>query len=811
MPRNGSLVAVGPFFVLGAARQTGTMLVRNQVRHLHLDYHEHGDLKLRKLPDEPGSDAASVVAAFTYGNIPMVEKPQGVTGPGSLSWLDLEAETMRSQVRTRVTHTLTLRASPPPSTATVGEKGANDVLRWDITTVIAPATKWSDIEQLKVMVPPEWSPAEEGIPPMGQEKDHFLLFRSSALLREGPSQPVRMEGRYETLCKTEGRAVLKLPRPQGVVEPCEVRIDVPKGSELVLHNAEPADLELVKQNGTNEQTWRRRHVSADWPGIDVSWRPYRPELDVKSVVDLTLLGRHGEVRQEIHWHSPQGLPDSMSLRVPPAVGDSLRIVEGGSLQVPRDSAAGSRGQVRLVVPAKAGEADCRVVLQYTTALGDKGQPPRTGEPFAVPLVVPEQATRGEVKVRVWSEPGVAAFALGRSAVGRAEHRGSQGPPRLAGPCRAGAALDAPLVLRVGEPSPVFTVLVERALVCVQLLEGGGQQYRARFQLRHLAGPYLDVQLPGPVLTLNVQVTLNRRQVTPDMVNESGQRTDGGSIARLRLGPDLVRQTALLDVSYQLPTGRTGGSPLRATLQPPLLRGAPATVPTRWQVAVPSNRVLLAPESAAGIEHAWARRGWLLATCLNRTGADLEREFEESLPTELRHGDEQLPGEGQTTPTLVCWQDSVETLTVTHAPRQAWLLVCSLGLLILGLGLYWAARPSSADNGRMAAVVVADSCRDGPGGGGRLPDLADGARGRRLWLRAGRPGAAVRDRLPMADAPALSPANRLLAQFQSRSNRLLPAPQKLRGPAAADRRAFDRRCAPARQRSDKVTADDKVTR
>ena len=47
------------------------------------------------------------------------------------------------------------------------------------------------------------------------------------------------------------------------------------------------------------------------------------------------------------------------------------------------------------------------------------------------------------------------------------------------------------------------------------------------------------------------------------------------------------------------------------------------------------------------------------------------------------------------------QDSVVPLTLTHAPQQAWLLVCSLGLLVFGLGLYWAARPRPGDGGHMA--------------------------------------------------------------------------------------------------------------
>src|SRR5262249_54504780 len=79
LPGGGSLTPVGPFFVVGAARQTGTLLIRNHVRNLHLDYHMHGDMRPRQPTDEQARDP-TVVAAFTYGNIPLLDKPRGTSG-----------------------------------------------------------------------------------------------------------------------------------------------------------------------------------------------------------------------------------------------------------------------------------------------------------------------------------------------------------------------------------------------------------------------------------------------------------------------------------------------------------------------------------------------------------------------------------------------------------------------------------------------------------------------------------------------------------------------------------------------------------
>ncbi|HWG46366.1 MAG TPA: hypothetical protein VN688_26625 [Gemmataceae bacterium] len=714
LPRSGSLAPIGPFFVVGAARQTGTVLVRNQVRKLHLYYHERGDMKARQITDPPASEAAGVVKEFTYGNIPQVEKPKDFTGLSSLSWLDLEAETVNTQARTRVTHTLKLQLPPlasggagvPPvqtipdrrDAGSSGDKAESAERHWDIVTTITPATKWTDLEQLKILVPPEWSSTEDGVQATSDKNTHSVTIRSFILQREGS---VRLAGRYQPIFKSEGHTVLKLPRPQGVVEQCEVKIEVPRDSEVVLNNTDKADLEFVKQTGPHEQTWRFRNVPVELPGIDLSWRPYRPELVVTSVADVTLHGDRADVRQEMRFQSPQNLPASIGLRVPAAAGDSLKVQAGGRLAPLDSSAVNPRGRLRLVALEKTGQTDCRLFVDYSMTLADKGRALRAGESFLVPLVTPEQATRCETKVRVWSKAGFLPLpAIGspwdEQNIEEVKKR-SELPLLVLQTHR----LDAPLMLRAAEQSASFTVLVERALVRVELLDNGGQIYRASYQLRQLVGQELDIELPGPVPTLNARIALNHQRVMPDIVDEKNQRTDGGSIARLRLNPDLVRQTALLEVSYQLPSGRTGISPLRTTLSPPHLRGAPA-VPTRWQVSVPPNRVLIAPESGAGLERTWTRRGWLLAARLNRTDADLEREFEKWLPDSLHSDDERLDHEAQTTPALVCWQDHVEPMTLTHAPQQAWLLVCSLGLLIPGWGLYWLARPHTGGTGRMAA-------------------------------------------------------------------------------------------------------------
>jgi hypothetical protein len=698
--RHGSVLPVGPFFVLDAVRQTGTVEVRNLVHALHLDYQGHGDMRKRRQQVEEGNgESSTTVALFEYSNIPILDKPKEASGPNSLSWLDIEARTIHPHVRTRVAHTLTLRHRLAEASGSRTDKKGDDYY-WEIVTTIAPDTaKWGEIEALKIFVPPEWTPIDDTISVAANSNPRYVTIPSS-LLREAAGPSFRLEGRFEAGQPVEGRAVLKLPRPQGIIESCEVKIEAPADVEVILNNAEQANLELNKQPRPNEQTWRCRGTLANELGIDVSWQPYRPELRVMSVVDLTLNGSHGDIRHELWLQLPPSPPAFVQLRVPTEIKDSLR-VEGESPQDWQEVVLRPDGTIHLPIAAKNGGKEWRRVLHYRTGWSDADRGTRREVPFTVPLVVPEQTTSGDIRVRIWSEPG----SLPRpSANSHWEEQGIEEVKDRALPLLVlhSTKLDAPLRLIRSEQAERFSVLVERALVRVQLLEGGFQSWRARFQLRQLASRDLDILLPAPVATLHADFLYNRLKVTPIILNDRGERSDGGSIARLHL-PEVVGQTALLEVLFQSSPGRTGRSPLHTVLQPPQIRGAPA-VPTRWQVCVPANRVLLAPESVSGVERVWSRRDWLLAPQLQRSRDDveLERALDQVLPDKRtsESARDSASVESEAAPALLCWQDHTAPIVLTHAPKLGWQLVCSLGVFLVGLALFWSARPRSGE-GRLA--------------------------------------------------------------------------------------------------------------
>jgi hypothetical protein len=302
--------------------------------------------------------------------------------------------------------------------------------------------------------------------------------------------------------------------------------------------------------------------------------------------------------------------------------------------------------------------------------------------------------------------------------------------------------DVPLLLRYREGRPAFTVGAERALVQVYLAAGGMQQYRVRYRLNQLLEREVELELPAPVPTLGLRVALGGKRIDPEVLAEEDAQGVRGRVVRLRLPPlervfspdrekpelspsspdSTVRprpgepapasgreraEAQILEVVYQLPPGRLEvgrGGPLRTLLAPPVLRGAPPDVPTRWQVVAPSGWVLLGPEQDPGVEWTWGLRGWLLSPRPALSAIDLDHWLTGSAEAT---GEGTLTGSSEgvldpgSNPILVCWRSGAEPVYLLHVPQQLWLLFCSLGLLLLGLlGMgHW-----TAPNGKAGSLA-----------------------------------------------------------------------------------------------------------
>jgi hypothetical protein len=718
--RPGTFVPIGPFVVLGALRQAGTVVVSSAEADLRVLVHPRGELVPRPITEE--ERRRDTLAAFQYWLAGPLDRPPVAN---AASFLEIETEPVQGRVSSRTTHILRL------------VREADDSRSWRVKTTVECTPSQTGVDHLEVLLPygcrydTRGGVGDAGLPttPDNLVRDTELDFsgrlplpflvagvvglrgaplgpgpylaasaalagRSERLVRfklaSKPLTPFQIT--FETICdgsREKGTpSVLPLPRPLDTREKGgEATVFVPDDLELLPAEHPPYPLELTVLE-PHRQVWRSERPLES---VEVAWRPYRAEVRANAVIDVTFGSRAGQVRHELRYQFPQSAPAQLTLRVPEAVAKTLTVAEGGGL-APEPSPPGTR-RVNLR-PAPGRERT--FVLEYVFALpADGGRGP---EGFPLPLVQPDVGVLGETRVRVWSDPGALPRLAPRGDGGAWAEQSVEevkGVRRLPVLVLKAPRLDLPLPLRLGDSGggPGVTVLVERALIRATVVEGGGQSYRASFLLTQLATQNLDVELPGPLPTLNLRVTLDGRQVDPETLDDAGQRSDGGRVARLRLAPDLLRKPAVLEVAYQVPSGRAGAALLQSTLHPPLLRGDGGRVPTRWLINLPPGWVAVAPECGPGVERAWVRRGLLLAPRLTVGAAAVERWFTgaDVVQADSAPGDE---GEAASVPGLMLWRSGLEPLTVTHVPERPWLWGCSLAVLLAGLALYLSARPSS---------------------------------------------------------------------------------------------------------------------
>jgi hypothetical protein len=632
--RPGAKTTIGPFNVPGAVRQSGTVLVSNNVPDVHVEALPLGDLTRRAATEEELARDRDLVAAFRYG-------PDGGERGAALAWLGLEAESVSGQLRAQLEHTLSLE--------TEGR-------RWQVQTVLKVTPRSAGIDRFVVRMPPgcELDP-NSLVLPEGVRSGNYdpaartLDFRLTPGTRPLTSIRIPFTGIYTNLeVGTSGTARLALPRPQSLIDPNgTIVVKVPTDTELSPPDPKrSAGMELAGQN-THELKWRYPRRLPE--SIEVDWKGYRPAVQTLSVVHLVLGRGQAQVRQTVTSQVPSGTtgPPRVTLDKPEGVRN-FRSVKGGQ------------------------------EVEYGF---DWNPHPRNGD-LVVPLAVPQEATQGETQVLIFSEPGQLPRLSGNDwTVQNIEV--VPGHDQLPVLVVRSPSIARSLTLRIRSAEPEPRVRIERVLVRVEVGAGGIANYRVSYRLGDLSGDHLDFELPAPVLTINLLASLGGKRLGYETLAEKGDtgRASPSRLVRLRLSGDLVRRLPVLELSYQL-SPRPDRTPLTMTLAPPRPVDEAGNIPARWQVTAPPGWIVVSPEPDPGSPQAWGWQRGLLAPRSRLSGADLEAWFDGSESA----GDPSTREAPAAVPTLVLWHDAAEPLTLTHLPWRAWLVGCSLALVVLGLVL-----------------------------------------------------------------------------------------------------------------------------
>jgi hypothetical protein len=704
--RTSAGLALGPFVILDALSQRGDIEVRAS-DNLRMYFRQREEVTRQEVTADQRRD--QVRAAFSYWNLAF--------GPAPLQapLLDIDVESVKGVLETRTSHTVKLAGS---------SAGAGRLL---VTTRIEATPIRTRVDRLTMSLAPEFLlEADAAVRPTSLVEDFTrdLPSRTGMIKlaeRQDRSFSVTLEGWYR-LAPGQQKLSLELPRlvgwnatggpaSQGPAPTSHARqllldrggqvvVLVPEGFDLLAEqfqkNTEPRLSDafsplfspLRLKAGAREYILRSEKSLMH---LELAWKPHRPEVEVESTVDLSLMGRQVRAQQEMILHLGQATLARIVLRVPRELRPTLQVVSGGVVADPSTQPEGDEVSIELTGPL---QKEHRLVLSYSQKLqekrveaGDSGSSPHaasapasTRAGFLVVRAVDASTT--QTKVRVWCEPDTQASAVGTGWEQTAPEiiEGRSSLPSLVITSRH----DEPVSLELTKTAfPVVSAIVERALVRVVLDSSGPWSYRARLWVGQLALRRLRLKLPYRIVRSDIDVRVGDKSVPVNVIDEAGLAASSGQRIQLELEPTLYASGVLLDLRYQVrPEHRPEQNPVSLVLRPPILEDAMIVGRTRWQLILPAGYMALEVGGGAVTERRW---GWWKGLLAPRPAA-ASRELDYWIDSSGRQ-----PIEEDIEPTLVCWQASMAPLPLALVPERLWLFGCSLGLLLLALAFVLARR------------------------------------------------------------------------------------------------------------------------
>jgi hypothetical protein len=665
-------VPIGPYFVNGAFRQWGTIRV-TEPADLRVRYHLQGDINRRETPAEQPGD--NYLAEFAYWSLKSpAEKAPGSESAGGLAAAPLTIEAVKGTVEMRVNHELRW-TDPAKGDAARG---------WQAISKIQVTPNRTSLDRLEVRIPADYAYDKEvGASSNNAVIDEVIIDSSKQVAQiklQRQSRPFTISlPAFYPVAEGSQQADLELPRPLQTLDrggQVTATLPVPGWEFVPKEMAGRATPGEEIPPGEHEHTWLLERAPAR---IELAWRPFRPELEVHSVMDVTLVGSKARVQQELRIQSSQILPSSVHLQIPPPLTGLVRVAKGGKLKPDSQE----------VILPKPEDKVYYLILEYAFPLAP---PANNQNSVSLPAIQVAEATRTENKVRVWTEPGILPVA----DQGTWEEMpveivaGKDSLPSLV--VRSGN-MENPLQLRLTELSGVrpASTIIARALIQVAI-DDAVQIYRARFLVTQLHDHRLEVALPFSLAELNLKALVNGQRIQHQPLGDENR-------FQLDLEPFLSSKPLVLEFQYRIPSELLQERSLwRTKLIPPAFSSSVFVDRVRWQVAGPPSWVMLLPGRGQSWDAQWTWQGGLLTPQPALSNTDLDHWLRGSDPSETL-----AEPPADLAPQLVFGQASLASLPVVHISQPIWLLACSLVVVAVGLGFILAAQRSRSPGLLLATI------------------------------------------------------------------------------------------------------------
>jgi hypothetical protein len=686
-PPAGGRLPIGPFLVLGAYQQQGTITVKMPSEASlgeRLVYHY-------RPPETSLVNSSETEATFKYVAPALLDKALAMAA--FKAPLELECRYEKNQLETRVEHVVKIKSIAhgweidtatkinvkaiyagigaidlklplpqarwlPALGAAGPEAGFPAVFPWSgLTNPFHPfPANWTDPPREENLILDDMQNALQLVP-----QDPFGKTRAIWPQRPGKQEISLHMKSLVRLPPADRRFRLDLPRPINTQDRgCKITILADENIELL---DGPWGVEEPVPEKHRFDLSSHQALAA----VPLAWKPYRREVVAESVVDVTLFEHSAQVRQTIRF--PWGQPAAgnqepaalVAMDVPPGI-DRVTAVAGGTMV---------NRFLRPDPPADFDKAE--VTLQFDLPLKS-----RTVDEFAIPLVWPTTVSRKDVKVRVWSQLGGVKVqlpdALWRRGLWKERSvEGVAGKDSFPLLVLQASTSQPSLSLKLEEvpAAPLAALLADRGLIQVMVTDDGAQHVRARYLVRKINAPHLDIELPLALSRFRDRPTfrLGKFQLTDWRPVDAHERN-----VRVKLNPDLAGLPATLEIAYTIPPDAVERSSWRLALLPPVFRSEILIDQLHWQMSLPEPRIAAALGRNLRTEMQWGLRGWLWTP--------------EAAPAAEPEG---WPG-----PDAVCFAFSCtgsgEPYVVYHLKREWWLLGCSGIFLILTLGIYCSPLP-----------------------------------------------------------------------------------------------------------------------
>jgi hypothetical protein len=695
-------VAIGPYFVDGAFRQWGIIRV-TEPPDLRLRYHPQGDVKRREISSEQQGE--NYAAEFAYWS-PSTASPSAPEAPGGKAVAPLVLEAVKGTVETRVDHEL--RWTPGTNAAGLGPNAP--ARGWRAVSKIRVTPNRTSVDRVDVKIPPDYGYDKEvGATSNNAVIDEVVVDSANGVAQirlQKQSRPFTIQlPAFYPVVEGAQQSSLELPVPLQSLDrggqvtatlPAEGWDFTPQESPRIGY-ASGSGEEILR--GEHEHTW---HFERAPPRIDLAWRPFRPELEVHSVVDVTLAGSKTRVQQELQIRSAQSPPSLVHLQIPERLAGLVQVIQGGKL----------KPETSQVVLAKSEDKTRTLVLEYSFPLAsppstphpfplppkrvERGEespalfePPGNQNPVEVPFVRLAEATRTENKVRIWTESGVLP-SVDQGSWEEAPTEVVTGKDALPSLVIRSGNMENALQLRLTElpgTRPASTI-IPRALIQVAI-DDPGQIYQARFLVTQLHARRLEMSLPFPISQLNLTALVNGQRIQYLPFRDEYH-------FRVELEPAIYSKPVLLEFQYRIAAELLSErTQWRSKVYAPAFSSNVFIDRVRWQVTCPSTWVSLLHDFGQTWDAKWVWEDGLLTPRSGLTYGDLDRWLTgsaaqgESRQAEVN--ETQVEFSGDLTPALVFGRSSLASPGIVHVWRPLWLMACSLVVVVVCLGLFFVAR------------------------------------------------------------------------------------------------------------------------